>query len=278
MSYELTGASAISDEPCRYGKSKLLVRGPQRDLEAPYLAFMGGTEVYGRFVDRPFVSRLEETLGQVCVNLGSINAGLDSFVNDEELKQVARGADLTVLQVLGAQNLSNRMYRVHPRRNDRFLQASDTLSALYNEVDFTEFHFNKHLLTGLEACSPDRFVAVQAELETAWVKRMTRMIDELDGRVVLLWLRYELDKGVNERGLLGHEPALIESAMIDALRPQVQGVIELPVQTAGTADDVDGMVLGQMDLPAAGHMIGPMEHMRIANAAADGLREALAAD
>lgn len=241
------------------------------------MAFMGGTEVYGRFVDRPFVSHLEETLGQACVNLGSINAGLDSFVNDEELKQVARGADLTVLQVLGAQNLSNRMYRVHPRRNDRFLQASDTLSALYNEVDFTEFHFNKHLLTGLEACSADRFIAVQAELEIAWVKRMTRMIDELDGRVVLLWLRYELDKGVNERGLLGHEPALIESAMIDALRPQVQGVIELPVQTAGAADDVDGMVLGQMDLPAAGHMIGPMEHMRIANAAADGLREALAA-
>ena len=278
MSYELTGASALSDEPCRYGKSKLLVRGPRRDLEVPYLAFMGGTEVYGRFVERPFVSRLEETLGQPCVNLGSVNAGLDSFVNDEELKLVGRGADLTVLQVLGAQNLSNRMYRVHPRRNDRFLQASDTLCALYGEVDFTEYHFNKHLLTGLDACSADRFVAVRAELETAWVKRMSCMIEALDGRVVLLWLRYELDTVGTESGLLGHEPALIDSTMIDALRPQVQAVIELPVQTAGPADDVDGMILGQMDLPAAGHMIGPMEHMRIANAAADGLRKVLAAD
>ena len=278
MSYELTGASALSDEPCRYGESKLLVRGPRRDLTGPYVAFMGGTEVYGRFVERPFVSRLEETLGQTCVNLGSVNAGLDSFVNDEELKQVARGADMTVLQVLSAQNLSNRMYRVHPRRNDRFLQASDTLCALYDEIDFTEYHFNKHLLTGLEACSVDRFVAIRAELETAWVKRMTKMIRDLDGKVVLLWLRYELEQGDNEGSPFGQEPSLVEAGMIDALRSQVQAVIEVPVQTAGPADDVDGMVLGQMDLPAAGHMIGPMEHIRIANAAADGLREALEAE
>ena len=277
MSYELTGASALSDEPCRYGKSKLLVRGPRRDLNAPYLAFMGGTEVYGRFVARPFVSRLEETLGRPCVNLGSINAGLDSFVRDDDLKQVARGADLTVLQVLGAQNISNRLYRVHPRRNDRFLQASDALCSLYSEVDFTEFHFNKHLLTGLEACSTDRFGAVGAELEAAWVARMSLMIDDLDGRVVLLWLRYELDKGAEGSSPLGPEPPLVDSTMIDALRPRVQAVIELPVQTAAVANDVDGMVLGEMDLPAAGHMIGPMEHMRIANAAAEGLRRVLAA-
>lgn len=275
MSYELTGASALSDEPCRYGKSKLLVRGPRRDLDTPYLAFMGGTEVYGRFVQRPFVARLEDSLERTCVNLGSVNAGLDSFVQDEELKSVARGADITVLQVLGAQNISNRLYRVHPRRNDRFLQASESLSELYGEVDFTEYHFNKHLLTGLESCSPERFAAVRAELETAWVARMSQMIEELDGQVVLLWLRYDLDKGASS-SLLGQEPTLVESRMIDALRSQVMGVIELPVQTAGGADDIDGMVLGQMDLPTAGHMIGPMEHMRIANAAAEEIRQALA--
>ncbi|OUS36826.1 hypothetical protein A9Q94_08180 [Rhodobacterales bacterium 56_14_T64] len=276
MSYELTGASALSDEPCRYGKSKLLVRGPRRDLDTPYLAFMGGTEVYGRFVPRPFVARLEESLERTCVNLGSVNAGLDSFVNDEELKSVARGADITVLQVLGAQNISNRLYRVHPRRNDRFLQASESLNELYDDVDFTEYHFNKHLLTGLESCSPERFALVRAELETAWVARMRKLIEELDGQVVLLWLRYDLDKGANS-SLLDQEPTLVESGMIDALRSQVMGVIEVPVQTAGGADDIDGMVLGQMDLPTANHMIGPLEHMRIANAAAEGIRQALAA-
>ncbi|PCJ10233.1 MAG: hypothetical protein COB16_02260 [Rhodobacteraceae bacterium] len=276
MSYELTGASALSDEPCRYGTSKLLVRGPRRDLDAPYLAFMGGTEVYGRFVERPFVARLEETLGRPCINLGSVNAGLDSFVQDEELTLVARGADLTVLQVLGAQNISNRLYRVHPRRNDRFLQASDVLSELYGEVDFTEFHFNKHLLTGLESCSADRFASVRAELEAAWVARMSQMIGALDGQVVLLWLRYDLGRDANSGAMLNQEPALVDRAMVDSLRSQVQGVIELPVQTAGGADDIDGMVFGQMDLPNAGHMIGPMEHMRIANAAAEGLRQVLA--
>lgn len=274
MSYELTSASALSDEPCRYGTSKLLVRGPRRDLDLPYLAFMGGTEVYGRFVEVPFVSQVENALGRTCVNLGSVNAGLDSFMRDAELKTVARGADLTVLQVLGAQNISNRMYQVHPRRNDRFLQASNALTALYGEVDFTEFHFNKHLLTGLESCSADRFTAVRTELEIAWVSRMSQLIDELDGKVVLLWLRYELGRE-DRNSLLNHEPTMVEGAMIDALRGQVQAVIEMPVQTAGSADDIDGMTLGSMDLPAAEHMIGPSEHMRIANAAADQLADIL---
>lgn len=278
MSYEQTGAMALLDEPCRYGTSKLLVRGPRRDLDSPYLAFMGGTEVYGRYVKQPFAAQLEERLGQTCVNLGSVNAGLDSFVQDEALMSLARDADMTVLQVLGAQNLSNRLYRVHPRRNDRFLQASETLSKLYSEVDFTDYHFNKHLLTGLEACSAERFEAVRAELQTAWVKRMSSMIETLEGRVVLLWLRYDLGQGVDGGVALGQEPALVDRPMVDALRSMVKDVIEVPVQTAGGADDIDGMVLGQMDLPTAGHMIGPMEHMRIANAASDGLRRALAAD
>lgn len=276
MSYEQTGASALSDEPCRYGTSKLMVRGPKRDLDSPYLAFMGGTEVYGRFVERPFVARIEEALGKTCVNLGSVNAGLDSFVQDEVLTSVARGADMTVLQVLGAQNMSNRLYRVHPRRNDRFLQASDTLSEMYSDVDFTEYHFNKHLLAGLKSHSPDCFETVREELQTAWVARMSTMIDALEGRVVLLWLRYDLGKGPGNGAMLDQEPTLVHGSMVEALRTQVQDVIELSVQTAGAADDIDGMILGQMGRPNAGHMIGPMEHMRIANAAADALRKVLA--
>ena len=275
MSYELTGASALSDEPCRYGESKLLVRGPARDLDAPYVAFMGGTEVYGRFVARPFVSRIEDQLERPCINLGSVNAGLDSFEQDRVLKKIGREADLTVLQVLGAQNISNRLYRVHPRRNDRFLQASEPLSDLYSDVDFTEYHFNKHMLTGLESCCDERFKTVRDEVQTAWVARMCSMIESLDGEVVLLWLRYDLGNEDTKGSLLDQEPTLVDRPMVESLRSQVKGVIELPVQTAASADDIDGMVLGQMDLPTAGHAIGPMEHMRIANEASEMLRKIL---
>ncbi len=57
---------------------------------------------------------------------------------------------MTVIQVMGAHNMSNRFYAVHPRRNDRFLRASlGCCKTIYPEVDFTEFNFTRHMLTAL---------------------------------------------------------------------------------------------------------------------------------
>ncbi|MBQ4827128.1 MULTISPECIES: DUF6473 family protein [unclassified Leisingera] len=267
MSYELKSAGALSGEPCRYGQSRLLVRGPQRSLEDPYVAFLGGTEVYGRFVEFPFVDSLQTQLGLDCINLGSVNAGLDSFVQDDSLIGIARQADVSVVQMLGAQNISNPYYRVHPRRNDRFLQAHAALKTLYPEVDFTEFHFNKHLLCTLREISSQRFEQVQEQLQRSWIERMSVLIEALDGRVLLLWLRYELDA---EAGF-PEEPVLVDRSMADALRPKVQGVLEFRASSAAMAQDIAGMIFGQMELPAARHMIGPKEHLRIADALADRL-------
>ena len=267
MSYELKSAGALAGEPCRYGQSRLLVRGPQRSLDEPYVAFLGGTEVYGRFVEFPFVEALQTQIGMDCINLGSVNAGLDSFVQDDTLTGLAAKAQITVLQMLGAQNISNPFYRVHPRRNDRFLQAQPALKALYPEVDFTEFHFNKHLLCTLRQISGQRFEQVRDQLQRSWVARMSTLIEALDGRVLLLWLRYELDAGAG----FPEEPVMIDRTMADALRPKVQGILEYRASSAAAAHDIAGMVFGQMELPAARRMIGPKEHVRIATALAERL-------
>ena len=110
------------------------------------MACIGGTETYGRFVSDPFPALLERRLGGACVNFGSINSGLESILNDPELMRLACGAEACVVQLPGAQNLSNRLYRVHPRRNDRFLGASRMMQAIFDDVDFTQFHFTRHLL------------------------------------------------------------------------------------------------------------------------------------
>jgi hypothetical protein len=81
-----------------------------------------------------------------------------------------------VLQIPGAQNLSNRLYTVHPRRNDRFLRASGILRTIYRDVDFTEFHFTRHMLDHLRCLSEDRFDIVRNELRVAWMARMQRVL------------------------------------------------------------------------------------------------------
>ena len=271
MSYEMQGVHTPDHLTCRYGVSRLHFRGPKRSLGAPYVACIGGTETYGRFVSDPFPALLERRLGGACVNFGSVNSGLDSMLNDPELMRLAHQAEACVVQLPGAQNLSNRLYRVHPRRNDRFLEASKLLKALYDEVDFTEFHFNKHLLGRLLEISQGRFDIVREELRQAWMARMRSLVDAVDGQMLLLWLRYDPP----EEGCppLGPEPLMVTSEMVDSLRGAVASVIELPVKMAGESDELGDMIFGTMQEPAAEHMIGPATHQIIADRVYRALRD-----
>ena len=142
MSFEKRSAAALDYFPCHYGRSRNLFRGPRKRMEGDYIAFLGGTDTYGRFVPRPFPALVEDRLGLPCVNFGWMNAGPDAFLNDEAVLAAAQGARAVVLQVPGAQNLTNRYYAVHPRRNDRFVEASAALRAS------SSFRFAKAFTTG----------------------------------------------------------------------------------------------------------------------------------
>lgn len=112
--------------------------------------------------------------------------GVDFHLGDPLLPQAAAmaGAFVLVLPPLG--NLSNAMYSVHPRRNDRFVAARAPLKSLYPEVDFAAFTFTGHALTTLAATCPERFAQVRQVLAATWVSRMRQMLDLLPQRGVLL--------------------------------------------------------------------------------------------
>ncbi|MGR3805250.1 DUF6473 family protein [Marinibacterium profundimaris] len=260
MSFERSGATALDYEICRYGVSRLHFRGPKRDLDGPYVAFLGGTETFGRCVPVPFPALVEQATGRTCVNLGQSNAGIDAFIGDPEVPRLLAGARLSVLQVPGATNMSNRFYRVHPRRNDRFLDASPILSSIYPDVDFTEFTFNRHMLQSLKALSDDRFRVVEDELRTAWSARVRLFLRGLSCPSVLLWIR------VRTEDPLGADPLLVTREMVEDVSDLVCDVVEVKVVPAGASDDFAGMVVGQTEWPVAGRLIGPSAHAEIAAA------------
>lgn len=269
MSIEIPGAGALDYLPCRYGESRLQCRGPRRDLSAPYVAFLGSSETYGKFIPQPFTTRIEQSLEKTCVNLSGLNAGVEAFHNDPDLHRITARALVTVVQLMGATNQSNRFFQVHSRRNDRFLGASDLLSLLYRDVDFTEFSFTRHMLSRLQMISPERFTSVRTELEQAWVGRMRSLIRQIGSPVVLLWLRMPQKPD----STLGDEPLFVTPKMVDALRDQVLDVIEMPVQPSGMSNDMAGMVYAQMEAPAAMQMPGPKAHDEIAEAVTACLRQ-----
>jgi len=275
MTYENLGQGALDYLPCRYGKSKLLFRGPRRKLEGDYALFIGGTETYGKCIEQPFPALVEQQLGLPCINFGWLNAGVDVFLNDSTVVEAAQAARVTVIQVMGAQNMSNRFYAVHPRRNDRFLKASSLMKQVFREVDFTEFHFTRHMLCTLSRLSPERYAMVVDELRSAWLARMEQLLAKVSGQTVLLWLAdHTPDDDGPDQGL-GADPLYVDRDMIERLRPMVTEVVEVSASSKAQALGTEGMIFSQMEAPAASEMLGPMVHTEAAQALADPLANLL---
>lgn len=268
MSYEMMGSGALDYMPCRYGESRLIFRGPERELGGKYTLFVGGTETYGKFMANPFPALVEQATGRACVNFGCINAGVDAFLSDPAAMQVMHKADTVVIQVMGAHNMSNRFYRVHPRRNDRFLDASAIMKMTFREVDFTEFHFTRHMLGTLCARAPDRYAMLRDELKQAWVARMRLLLNSIPGRKYLLWFSSQRPSCDPCQPGLGPDPLLVDRAMLDVLQPLVTDLIEVVASPEALRQGSEGMVFSEMEKLAAQRLLGPAVHQQAAEAIA----------
>lgn len=272
MAYEYQGEGALDYFPCRYGTSKLLFRGPRRKLEGDYVAVIGGTETYGKFVEQPFPAIVEEGLGMPVVNFGYVNAGLDVFLQEPVVLDACAGSRVTVIQLIGAQNMSNRFYAVHPRRNDRFLRASTLMKTVFREVDFTEFHFTRHMLSQMKAQFPDKFAILENELKTAWVARMKTMLQKFEGPTVLLWLGGHHPPG-RAPDSLGLDPLMVDEEMVAEIRPFATQLVRVNPTHGARIQGTAGMRFAPLDEPAAAEMPGPAVHSEIADALMPIVRE-----
>ncbi|TCP59713.1 hypothetical protein EV663_1168 [Rhodovulum bhavnagarense] len=264
MGYADTGLGALDYGTCRYGASRLAFRGPRRALDSPYCAVVGGNETYGKYVENPFAARLEARIGWPVVNLGCVNAGVDVFVNEAAVLEVAAGARLSVIQAMGAQNLSNRFYVVHPRRNDRFLRASAMLKALFPQVDFTAFSFTGHMLGVLKAEAPALFPLIEGELRIAWQSRMRTLASRIPGPKVLLVVR----GAVADDPVLGPSPVFVTEEVIAGVAPVFDRVLRVTVSAAARRQGTVGMVFPESEAQVAAAMPGPAAHEEIARALA----------
>jgi hypothetical protein len=275
MSFDALGAGALDYSPCRYGTSRLLFRGPQRRLDAPYVAFLGGTDTYGKFIRSPFPALVERDLGVNCINFGIPNAGVDVLAQDGFLSEAAGDAMVTVLQIVGAQNLSNRFYAVHPRRNDRFVAASALLKSIYPEVDFAEFNFTRHLLGRLYKISPERFARVRQELQEAWLARMRLILRRLEGNVVLVWFADHMpaadDAEFPDPSLI-RDPLFVTRPMLEQLAANARATVEVMVSEQSVGAGTEGMVFSELETLAARELLGPAAHEELAARIAKALK------
>jgi hypothetical protein len=263
MAYAFPSAGALDYATCTYGASRLLFRGPKRDTDRTFVAVLGGSETYGRCVRHPFPDMLEKEIGLPVANFGQQNAGPDVFLNDPALLQICAQASVTVVQLLGAQNISNRFYTVHPRRNDRFLAAKPALRALYPKIDFTEFHFTRHLLHALQHMGPEAFRTVVAALQADWTAHMKTLLGQIGNRAILLWLSDTPPPQPSQHHNLFAAPALITTDMIAAVMRGQDRLVCAIASPEARAMGLEGMAFDAAELPIAASLPGPYVHREI---------------
>ncbi|MEM7709738.1 MAG: DUF6473 family protein [Pseudomonadota bacterium] len=252
--------------PCRYGRSRTVFRGPRVSLEGPYTVVLGGSDVYGKFVEDPFCDQLADRTGRQVVNLGIMNASVDAFLRDDALMEIIGQAEAVVIQATGAGNLSNRFYTVHPRRNDRFLCHSQQMEKLFPGIDFSDFTFTGHMLHALKARAPDAFDVLEDELRSAWISRMRLLLSRLSGHKTLLWIENR------NAGPLGAEPLFVTVDMMQAMEGQIDKVAHCDVTDDITEDGVAAMLFSGSEEAQARRLLPPDAHDRVADTLSRALR------
>lgn len=254
-----------------YPDSVLRFRGPRQDLSRPYTLCLGGAETFGRFIHAPFPSQLAERLPEKVINMGVASAGLDVLMSDPVIRAATQSAHQIVLQVPGAPNMTNRFYKVHPRRNDRFLKASAMLRTIYRDVDFTEMHFTRHLMTRLKDLSADRFSIVRHEIQTAWCARMLKFIDEAPAPVHLLWIANRHPDDPEPAEGIGRDPLFVTREMLDRVAAVAASLTIAAGVGARDETSTQGMFFASREEAAARQLPGPQAHDRAASALLDQL-------
>lgn len=172
----------------RFGRSKQIFRGPRPNLKKPYIAFIGGSEPFGKFVSVPFPKLTQAIVKTKCVNWGTPGAGPGFFLKDPVILEACSNAEICVVQVMDAVPLSNRMYSVFPRRNLRLRGVSQTLKSLFPDVDFDGFKYVPAMIRKLQSVDPMAYNIVLTEQQSAWVARMLELLEDIETPIILLWL------------------------------------------------------------------------------------------
>lgn len=260
--------------PYDFGSAPLTLRGPRKDPDGDYVAMLGGSETYGKYVQYPFPDLVEAVTGVKVLNFGVMNAGIGAFADDERVAGICNGAKATVVQVLGAQNITNPLYSVHARRNDRLLGATPALKELYRGLDLTEVHFTRHLMNKLRRLSEENFAEVREVLRDAWVAHMRRLLDQIESEVVLLWIS---TRGPQDPENLSDptDPLFVDRRMLAALKDQFHTLVEIRLLDEPEDKKLFGKIYAASEAEAAMQMPGPRAHGQIAQTIASALQPIL---
>ena len=141
------------------------------------------------------------------------------------------------------------------------------MERLFPTADFSEFNFTRHMIKSLENQWPERVSLVLEDLRRTWVDRTVRLLRDLGGRVVLLWLS-DRPPPFTPVGFSGNAPEGVSRDMLEAIKPLAWDYVEVlqGFETRVLCNEGKHYLLHEADMAAA--FPGPMVHRQVADALA----------
>lgn len=269
---------AINYQEYRFGRSQQRFRGPKPDLSKPYIAVIGGSEVYGRFVPNTFTHQLSHRLKMPVVNWGTPGAGPTFFLKDPTVLEACSNAKICVVSAMGAVPTSNRLYSVYKRRNSRVRSVSENLSDLYPGVDHTDYRFAHNMLRAFHKECGQRFRIVEREIQAAWIARMRELLDDIDSVKVLLWMSGRSpddDAGPSADENFVKFPSFVTREMFETVAEFADAVVEYVASYTIAEDKEDGRIFDDPIKRPAINWPGPTMHSQTADVLEAPLRSIL---
>lgn len=264
MAFHRPRRSELQYQYCHYEDCLVPFRGPERDLNEPFAAFVGGSEFFGKYVPTPLSDILENRLALKCVNFGAMNAGPEMISSNEDLSEIVSTAEVVVFQVTGAHNISNRFYRVHGRRNDRIVDVLPALQEVFPEGDFMDIHYTRHALSYLQSLSQSRFLIVVEELKARWIESMRDVLSRIDRPTVLFWMARHAPH--TDASSMVHDPLFVDEAMLRAVADLTDEQVVCRVTPEALRLGTKGMVVPELEEAVAPHLMGPAAMREVADA------------
>lgn len=238
----LLDEALINYHSYRFGRRQRLLRGPMPDLSGRYIAFLGGEQTFGKFVEEPYTKLVQEETKLTALNIGVDGAGPGFFLNDPVLLEAACRAEVCVIEMTSAWNLSNRLYTVGRRYNRRLRAVSDMLRGLYPQVDFEQYDFVGKMLERLHALDSEKFEMIEKEMSAAWVARMKLLLESVETKKILFWFS---ERSPDERTKIDASkarlkyPDQVTRDMIDQVAGMADGLVECVLEPQGPKASAD---------------------------------------
>ena len=199
----------------------LYFRGPMPpSLEKnEFFVCIGAAQTFGRFCEQPFSELISDRLNLPCLNLGYAGAGPSFYLKNDYLLETINKARFIIVQVMSGRSESNSRYVSLTGRN--------MLTRVSNGTTVMDTEAYKEIL---RLNSFDSIREIVQQTKYSWLRNSTSLLEKITIPKCLFWFsvrnpQYKMNFN-NVKSLLSEFPHLIDSSLIDAVKPLADRYVE----------------------------------------------------